>query len=57
MRIIFNILQFLLANIIAFYKNILYKGYIKLKHYLNLRYLKKNLKHGDFQKKLNFNFL
>ena len=38
MRIIFNILQFLLAMIIAFYKNILYKGYVKLKHYLNHRY-------------------
>ena len=38
MRIIFNIIQFLLTMIIAFYKNILFKGYVKLKHYLNHRY-------------------
>ena len=38
MRIIFNIIQFLFTMIIAFYKNILYKGYLKLRHYLNHRY-------------------
>ncbi len=37
-KIIFNIIQFLLAIFIAFYKNIIYKGYIKFKNYLNHRY-------------------
>ena len=38
MRIIFNIIQYLFNAIIAFYKNIIYNGFIKLKHYLNHRY-------------------
>ena len=38
MRIIYNIIQFLIAIIIAFYKYIIYKGYIKLKNYLIRRY-------------------
>ena len=38
MRIIISIIQFLLKMIIAFYKNIFYKGYVKLKHFLNHRY-------------------
>ena len=42
MRIIFNIIRFLLTMNIAFYKNVLYQGYAKLKHYLNHRYGKTN---------------
>ena len=38
MKIIFNIIQFLLVLIIGFYKNRIYKGYIKLRHYLIHRY-------------------
>lgn len=37
-RIIFNIIQLLITIIIAFCKNIIYKGYIKLKNYLNHKY-------------------
>ena len=37
-KIIFNIIQFLFTILIAFCKNIIYKGYVKLKHYLNHRY-------------------
>ena len=38
MRIIINIMQYLIKTIIAFYKNVLYSGFIKLKHYLHHRY-------------------
>jgi hypothetical protein len=38
MRIISNIVQFLITIIIAFCKNVVYKGYIQLKNYLNHRY-------------------
>ena len=38
MRIIINIMQYIFNTIIAFYKNVLYNGFIKLKHYLNHRY-------------------
>ena len=38
MRIIGNIVQFLIKIIIAFCKNVVYKGYIQLKNYLNHRY-------------------
>ena len=38
MRIISRILYFLLTIIITFCKNVVYKGYIKLKNYLNHRY-------------------
>ena len=37
-KIIFNIIQFVFAILIAFFKNIIYKGYVKLKHYLNHKY-------------------
>lgn len=38
MRIIINIIQHLFNAIIAFYKNVIHKGFIKLKRYLNHRY-------------------
>ena len=38
MRIIGNIVQFLIKIIIAFCKNVVYKGYLQLKNYLNHRY-------------------
>ena len=38
MRIIINIIQRLFNAIIAFYKNVMHNGFIKLKHYLNHRY-------------------
>ena len=37
-KIIFNIIRFLFTILMAFCKNIIYKGYVKLKHYLNHRY-------------------
>ena len=38
MRIIINIIQRLFNAIIAFYKNVMHNGFIKLKRYLNHRY-------------------
>ena len=38
MRIIINIIQYLFNAMINFYKNFMYTGFIKLKHYLNHRY-------------------
>jgi len=37
-KIIFNVIQFLIYTLINFSKNVLYKGYKKLKHYLHHRY-------------------
>ena len=42
MKIISKALQFLITIIIAFCKNIVYNGYIKLKNYLNHRYGQQN---------------
>ena len=42
MKIISNVIQFLITIIIAFCKNIVYNGYIKLKNYLNHRYGQQN---------------
>jgi hypothetical protein len=41
-KIIFNIIRFLFTILMAFCKNIIYKGYVKLKHYLNHRYGQSN---------------
>ena len=37
-RIVIKILQYLFNAMINFYKNVMYTGFIKLKHYLNHRY-------------------
>ena len=37
-RIIFNVIQLLITFLITFSKNVIYKGYINLKHYLHHKY-------------------